>query len=152
MENAIQDAIVKEFITTASKEKVFQAISDPSQIVKWFPDAVEGDLKTNSRATFIFNGHGKAPVYIVAVEPNNYFAYRWVPGSNSDPKGADKDILERPTTLVEFRLEDVAGGTKVMLKESGFSSLPAEAVEKAFGENTHGWGFMLGRLEKILQP
>ncbi len=149
MENTVQDAIVKEFTTSASKEKVFQAISDPSQMIKWFPDSIEGAIKKDERASFTFNGHGTAPVYIVAVEPNDYFAYRWVPGSIKDAN-VGKDILDRPTTLVEFRLEEVPGGTKVMLKESGFSSIPQEVMEKAFGQNTQGWGFMLGRLEKYL--
>jgi uncharacterized protein YndB with AHSA1/START domain len=149
MENTIQDAIVKEFTTTASKERVFQAISDPSQMVKWFPDSIEGDIKKDERASFTFNGHGVAPVYIVAVEPNSYFAYRWVPGSIQDAN-VGKDILERPTTLVEFRLEEVEGGTKVTVTESGFSAIPADVVEKAFAQNTQGWGFMLGRLEKYL--
>ena len=149
MENTIQDAIVKEFTTTASKERVFKAISEPSQMIKWFPDSIEGNIKKDERASFTFNGHGTAPVYIVAVQPNDYFAYRWVPGSIKDAN-VGKDILERPTTLVEFRLEEVTGGTKVTLKESGFSSIPAEVVEKAFEQNTHGWGFMFGRLEKYL--
>lgn len=145
----MQDFIEKEFVTSASKERVFMALTDKSQITKWFPDAVEGELTPKSRAKFIFNGHGTAPVYIVAVEPNNYFAYRWVPGSIQD-SNVGKDILERPTTLVEFWLEEVDGGTKVKLKESGFSAIPPEVVEKAFAQNTQGWGFMLGRLEKYI--
>lgn len=145
----MQDAIEKEFITKASKEKVFQAITDIGQIVKWFPDSVEGELKPNSRASFTFKGHGIAPVYIVAVEPNDYFAYRWVPGSIQDTN-VGKDILERPTTLVEFRLETVEGGTKVKLKESGFSKISPEVMAKAYEQNTNGWGFMLGRLEKYI--
>lgn len=149
MENTIQDAIVKEFTTTASKQRVFQAISDPTQMVKWFPDSIAGTIKKDERASFTFNGHGTAPVYIVAVEPNDYFAYRWVPGSIKDAN-VGKDILERPTTLVEFRLEEISGGTKVTLTESGFSSIPGEFVEKAFEQNTQGWGFMFGRLEKYL--
>ena len=145
----MQDTIVKEFTTTASKERVFQAISDPSQMVKWFPDSIEGSIKKDERAAFTFNGHGTAPVYIVAVEPNDYFAYRWVPGSIKD-ENVGRDILEHPTTLVEFRLEEVDGGTKVSLKESGFSAIPEEAAAKAFEQNSNGWGFMFGRLEKYI--
>ena len=145
----MQDAIVREFTTTAPKERVFQAISDPSQMVKWFPDSIEGSIQKDARATFTFNGHGTSPVYIVAVEPNDYFAYRWVPGSIQDAN-VGKDILDRPTTLVEFRLEQFNGGTKVLLTESGFSKIPGDVVEKAFEQNTQGWGFMFGRLEKYL--
>jgi uncharacterized protein YndB with AHSA1/START domain len=150
MENTMQDVIEREFVTKASKDRVFNAITDPEQIVSWFPDAIEGDLKKGERVVFEFKGHGKSQVYIVAVDPTDYFAYRWVPGSNTDPAGVGKDILDRPNTLVDFRLEEIPEGTKVSLRESGFASLPAETMEKALGENTQGWGFMLGRLEKLL--
>jgi uncharacterized protein YndB with AHSA1/START domain len=150
MENTMQDVIVKEFTTTASKERVFKAISDPTQIATWFPNAVEGELKAGENVVFDFGKSGKAKVHVVAVDPTDYFAYRWIPGSAGHLTGTG-DVLDRPNTLVEFRLEEVSGGTKVMLKESGFASLPAEMVEKAFSQNTEGWDFMLGRLEKTLQ-
>jgi hypothetical protein len=32
--------------------------------------------------------------------------------------------------------------------ESGFASLPAEVAEKSLKQNSGGWDYMLGRLEK----
>ena len=150
MDNTLQDVIEREVVINAPKNRVFQAISEPSQIVNWFPNAVEGKLETGERAVLDFGKSGKAKIYIVAVTPDDYFAYRWIPGSNTHLEGIVGDILEQANTLVEFRLEEFDGKTKVVLKETGFASLPSETYERVFGENSQGWDFMLGRLEKLL--
>ena len=49
------------------------------------------------------------------------------------------DYTAEPTTLVEFRLEDTAGGTAVTITESGFDRLPASRRAEAFRMNEAGW-------------
>jgi uncharacterized protein YndB with AHSA1/START domain len=49
------------------------------------------------------------------------------------------DYTAEPTTLVEFRLEETAGGTAVMITESGFNQLPASRRAEAFRMNEGGW-------------
>lgn len=142
----MQDTIEREITVKANKEKVYKAITDPEQIITWFPDAVEGKLEVGERPVFVFEGHGKSQIYVVDAKPFEYFAYRWVPGSAS----TEGDVLTVPNTLVEFRIEEMADGTKITLKESGFAALPAEVAEKSFGENSGGWEYMINRLEKIL--
>jgi hypothetical protein len=63
------------------------------------------------------------------------FAYRWRP-SKSDSA----------TTLVEFRLEEVPGGTRLHLVESGFAALLAESRQ----DNEFGWDDELGQLREFL--
>lgn len=143
----MQDAILREITLKTPKERVYQAITDPAQIIHWFPDAIEGSLEVGERAILTFAGHGKSQIYVVAAQPFEYFAYRWLPGSAGT---TDADILSVPNTLVEFRIEESVEGTKVTLRESGFASLPAEVAEQSFGENTGGWEYMIDRLEKLL--
>ncbi|MFN7161200.1 MAG: SRPBCC domain-containing protein [Candidatus Gracilibacteria bacterium] len=150
MENTVQDVIEKEVIINGSKERVFQAISDPAQITSWFPEGIEGSLAVGEKPVFDFGKHGKVQVVIIASEPSDYFAYRWIPGSNVHSEEEISETLDHPNTLVEFRLEDIEGKTKVTVKETGFASLPSETYEKILGENTKGWEFMLGRLEKFI--
>ena len=69
------------------------------------------------------------------VEPESYFSYRWHPYA-MDPK---VDYSKEPTTLVEFRLEEMAGGTRVTIVESGFDHLPASRRVEAFRMNESGW-------------
>jgi uncharacterized protein YndB with AHSA1/START domain len=142
----MQDTINREITVKAPKEKVYQAIADPKQIITWFPDEIEGSLEVGERPILNFGQHGKNQIYIEAANPFDYFAYRWVPGST----GFMGDVLSVPNTLVEFNIEESAEGTKVSVKESGFTSLPTEVAEASFKQNSDGWGFMVGRLEKAV--
>jgi uncharacterized protein YndB with AHSA1/START domain len=145
----MQDVITKEITVKASAERVYSAITDPRQIITWFPDAVEGTLEVGQRPIFTFEGHGKSALYIEAAQPFEYFAYRWIPGGTA---AFVEDVLTVPNTLVEFRIEALSDGTKVTLKESGFAALPAEVAEKSLNENSGGWEYMINRLEKVLSP
>ena len=118
----MQDSITREITVNAKMDKVFAAITDPQQITQWFPDVVEGKLEVGQQPIFTFTSENhKARVYVEAIKPYSYFSYRWVPGA----KGSIEDVLKVPNTLVEFSLEQLEIGTKVTVKESGFSSLPA---------------------------
>ncbi len=145
----IQDAISREITLKASQERVYHAITDLNEIVKWFPDSVEGGtLEVGQEPIFSFEGAShQRKVHIEAADPFGYFAYRWVPGPSGE--GA-QDVLGIPNTLVEFSIEEVAGGTRVTVKESGFASLPLSEAESSFKDNSGGWGFMVERLEKLL--
>ena len=48
------------------------------------------------------------------------FSFRW---HDFDEKSG-VDVADQPTTLVEFRLEAIANGTRLSIRESGFASIP----------------------------
>lgn len=142
----MQDVITKEITVKASKERVYEAITDPEQITSWFPDAVEGgSLEAGERPIFQF-GDLKTQIYVEAAKPFNYFAYRWVPGGVA----MIGDVLTVANTLVEFFIEELPEGTKVTLKESGFASLPVETAQATHKMMQTGWDSMMKRLEKVL--
>ncbi len=60
-------------------------------------------------------------ITIERVEPERLFSYRWHPVRDR----SRVDYSAEPTTLVEFRLEEVPGGTQLTVIESGFDRLPA---------------------------
>lgn len=139
----MQDIIQREIIINATKERIYDAIANPDQVVLWFPETLEGNYKIGERPIFGFGEHGRNQIYIVDAKPYEYFAYRWVPGANHFLG----DVLDVPNTLVEFRIEEIAeNACKVTLTESGFAKLPIEFMGTAFKENSGGWDFMLGRL------
>jgi uncharacterized protein YndB with AHSA1/START domain len=139
----MQDKIEREIIIKAPKEQVYAAIADPAQITSWFPDVIEGELQEGEQPVFVFAGHGKAQTYVEAMQPYEYFAFRWIPGG-SDFLG---DVRTVPNTLVEFHIEDLGDTCKVKMTESGFASLPPEMAEASFKQNDGGWTFMLDRLD-----
>ena len=141
----MQDIIQREVVVSASKEKIYEAITNPELVIKWFPDAIEGTYAVGEDLTFVFNGHGKVKVHVVEAKPYTYFSYRWIPGASVFAG----DVATAPTTLVEFLITEQEDKTcKVTLTESGFALLPLEMAEASFKQNSGGWDFMLGRLEK----
>ena len=51
----MQDAIIREITLKASQERVYHAITDLNEIVKWFPDSVEGGtLEVGQEPIFSF--------------------------------------------------------------------------------------------------
>lgn len=141
----MQDIIKREIIIKAAKEKIFDAIANPEKVVLWFPDTVEGVYKVGENPIFGFGAHGKLQIYIVESKPYEYFAFRWVPGSNN----FIGDVLTVPNTLVELHIEEIDDEScKVIMTESGFEKLPIELAEDGFKQNSEGWEYMLDRLVK----
>ena len=144
----MQNVIKREIVINASKQRIYQAIADPKQVVLWFPATLEGRYEVGEQPIFGFGEHGRSQIYIVDAKPYDYFAYRWVPGANHFLG----DVLSVSTTLVEFHLEDAPeGACKVTLTETGFADLPVEIMEESFKQNSGGWDFMLGRLVKYME-
>ena len=54
------------------------------------------------------------------MKPQRLFSFRWH-AYGVDP---EYDYSQEPMTLVEFELEEVLGGTKLTVIESGFDSIP----------------------------
>jgi hypothetical protein len=49
---------------------------------------------------------------------------------------------------VEFRLEEVAGGTRLTVVESGFDAIPLARRAEAFRMNEGGWEAQLKNIER----
>jgi uncharacterized protein YndB with AHSA1/START domain len=141
----MQNTIEQQISIKANIDKVYEAISNPIKIVTWFPISIEGTLNTGDTPILDFGEHGKNQIRVVSANPHTYFAYRWVPGS----RHYIGELNEANSTLVEFKLEEKDGFTFVQLTESGFANLQTEQAERAIKENSGGWEYMLGRLEKI---
>ena len=143
----MQDVIKRVIVINASKQRIYEAIANPDQVVLWFPKTVEGNYSVGERPILGFGDHGRNQIYIVDARPYDYFAYRWVPGSNH----FIGDVLSVTNTLVEFHIEEGTNGLcKVTMTESGFAKLSEEMANDCFNQNSKGWDFMLGRLEKYI--
>jgi uncharacterized protein YndB with AHSA1/START domain len=137
----IPDRIEREMLLAVPVERVWAALTDPAELVKWFGDGAEIDLRPGGAGLLSF-GEGRCPLEIVAVEPMRRFAYHWVPGS-----GQNEVPVEGNRTLVDFTLEATDGGTRLRMVESGFASIENPAVRSG---NVEGWTGELGELESHL--
>ena len=114
----VTDRIEKKVTLKAPRSRVWRAIADADQFGEWFRVKLEGPFKEgkNVRGRILHPGYEHMPMemMIEKIEPERYFSYRWHPYP-ADPK---VDYSLEPTTLVEFTLEEVDGGTRVRVVET----------------------------------
>ena len=84
--------------------------------------------------------HLKFEVQVERIEPEGHFSFRWHPYA-IDPA---LDYSSEPPTLVEFRLEETADGTRLTVAESGFDRIPAHRRDEAFRMDSQGWSAQMG--------
>lgn len=122
-------------------ERVWAALTDPSEFERWFCQSASWELREGAPMTFRWDHYGTAPGVIVAVEPMTRFAFRW--GSD------DRPLEPGQSTVVEFTLRPNAeGGTTLTVRESGFATLyngPEQIVD-----NTQGWREQFDNLARYL--
>ena len=147
-----RDAIVSEIDITAPPARVFQALTDVSQLEVWFSDPScpirtwEMDARLGGKyryqtekGTAVVNNvcqfecHGE----ILECDPPRVLVYTWF-GNWHD------DVARR--TVVRWELSPKAGGTHVKVTHSGLASLPV-----ARKDYTGGWPGVLAMLKKFAE-
>ena len=133
------DRIEKRFEVSAKRSRVWRAISDSNEFGAWFGMKLDRPFTAGAtvfgQLTIKGYEHISLEMQVQRVEPEGYFSYRWHPY----PMNPEVDYAAEPTTLVEFRLEETAGGTAVTITESGFDRLPSTRRAEAFRMNEAGW-------------
>jgi len=145
------DRIEKTLELKAPLSRVWKAISDSTQFGTWFQMRVDGPFEAGRSLEMTITTPGayegrRFSIQIERVQPETYFSYRWHPAA-IDP---DVDYSKEPTTLVEFRLEATATGTRLHLVESGFDRVPAARRAMAFRMNEGGWTEQMRRIERYV--
>lgn len=76
---AIADRIERVLILPVPRERVWAALTEPSEMARWFGTLAEFDLRPGAPARFGWEEHGTEPGRIETVEPPRRFAFRWRP-------------------------------------------------------------------------
>jgi uncharacterized protein YndB with AHSA1/START domain len=129
--------IVKEIEVVAPVEAVWKALTDGTELARWFPleASVEPGVGGNVRLSWGPAFEATAPLTIW--EPNKRYVLE-----QAAPSG-------NPVT-VEYSIEARGGKTLVRVTQSGFSA-GSEWDEEYFGSTNYGWGFMLFNLREYLE-
>jgi len=142
------DRIEKRIEVRAPRARVWRAIADANEFGAWFGIKLDGAFTAGAtvrgRLTIPNYDHLTLDIEVERIEPERYFSYRWHPYA-IDPK---VDYSSEPTTLVEFHLEEIAGGggTTVTIVESGFDRIPLARRSEAYRMNDQGWA---GQAKKL---
>jgi uncharacterized protein YndB with AHSA1/START domain len=139
------DRIEKDIVIAAPVERVWELITQPEHLGRWFGNAgAEVDLRPGGALSLSWHERGTAYGRVEVVEPPHRFAYRWL---------MTWALRDAPTpansTLIEFTLAPEGEGTRVVVVESGFEGLDLPAAERAerFAGHTQGWADELAALD-----
>ena len=142
-----QDAIQAEIHIAAPPERVFQALTDPRQLLQWWGQKgmYHGTgWKTDVRPGGEWQCEGVndtdgSPYHVggeyVEVDPPHLISYTWVASWSGPLK-----------TLVRWELEAVSGGTLVRLRHSGFGEATA-AVQGHY----QGWLRVISWMQAFIE-
>jgi len=138
------DTIVEEVTIRAPAERVFAALTDPEQRVRWWgaegqyqATHMESDLRPGGRWVTSGTGWGGRTFTVAGayrvIEPPRVLAFTWNPSWDPDA----------PESLVRFDLSERDGVTTVRLTHSGL---------RAAGRERHkGWPQILGWLRTYVE-
>jgi uncharacterized protein YndB with AHSA1/START domain len=142
------DRIEQRVVLRAPRTRVWRAIANAEEFGTWFRVKLEGAFTEGKpiqgRMTIPGYEQMTMEMLVERIDPERYFSYRWHPYA-LDPA---VDYSAEPTTLVEFKLEEVDGGTAVTIVESGFDRIPLARRAEAFRMNDQGWA---GQIKKLAQ-
>jgi uncharacterized protein YndB with AHSA1/START domain len=142
------DRIEKSIVLRAPRSRVWRAIATAEEFGAWFGVKLDGAFAPGARVSgrITTRGYEGMPMEITIerVEPERLFSYRWHPYA-IDPA---VDYSGEPMTLVEFRLDEVPGGTKLTVVESGFDRVPAARRAEAFRMDDQGWASQMKNIER----
>jgi uncharacterized protein YndB with AHSA1/START domain len=139
---AFPDRIARTLELAHPPQKVWSAITTAEGLGAWFGNQAEIDLRPGGAASMSWDDGATATMRVERVEEPAVFGFTW------QIYGLPADDPRR--TYVEFTLEPVASGTRLTVVETGFSQLPDDAHDKAFGGNVNGWQRELDELVEYL--
>jgi uncharacterized protein YndB with AHSA1/START domain len=132
----------------ASRSRVWRALTDPGEFGAWFGVKLTGAFAPGARVRGAITSKGyehvELDLTVDRMEPEKKLSWRWHPHAVE----AGVDYSKETPTLVEFTLEDIAGGTRLTVVESGFDKVPAARRALAFRMNGEGWAIQLENIRR----
>jgi uncharacterized protein YndB with AHSA1/START domain len=139
----MNDRIEKRIELKAPVSRVWRALTDYREFGEWFRVRLDGPFVPGQVSTgqIAYPGyeHLKWEAVVREMEPERLFSFTWCP---------EIDHPNETSTLVEFRLEETAAGTLLVLTESGFDKIPADRRLEAFRRNDGGWTEQMKNIER----
>lgn len=138
-------SIERELYIDASPDIVFQVVSSPEHIARWWTEAVDFQPEPGGSGWLAFgdpeNGGKRVEFSVADAVPNRLFSFRWdhAPGERAAPGNSN---------LVTFELVPEGSGTRLKFTEVGFveRGWGDEEVASTHADHTSGWDYYLAEL------
>jgi uncharacterized protein YndB with AHSA1/START domain len=138
--------IEREIEIAASPATVFEVITSPEHLTKWWPDEAVFEPTPGAVGELVFGDRSSdeaqiPQITVVEAEPSRRFSFRWV-----SPDG--EDAGDGNSLLVTFELSERGAGTLLRMTETGFREKGWEVavLEQQYREHGEGWDYYLPRL------
>jgi len=147
-----QDAVVSEIYVSAPPARVFEAIVDPAQVLRWWTsddcqiESFSMDRRTGGRWTYDtrktkmdVNGVSKfhCEGEVIEYDPPRALAYTWIANWHED---------KARRTVVRWELRPESTGTQVKVTHSGLVDLPISRKDYS-----GGWPGVLVSVKKFVE-
>ena len=143
----LEPAVRAEIVTTAPRDRVWSAFTDPDILSGWFTDRAKGRARPGGTVTWCFDRFRmELPYEVLVADAGNHLVLK------GSPEG-------RPPYLFEVRLEDArledaglhldGAGTRVHLVNSGFAA--GSRVDEQREGVESGWRLALAILKHYLE-
>jgi uncharacterized protein YndB with AHSA1/START domain len=150
----MNDRIEKRIELKAPISRIWRALTDYREFGEWFRVKLDGPFVPGqvSRGQITYPGyeHVKWEAVVQKMETERLFSFTWPHPKSLCKADSPPDYSEEPTTLVEFRLEKTAGGTLLVLSESGLDRLPGDRRLEAFRRIDGGWAEQMKNVENYV--
>jgi uncharacterized protein YndB with AHSA1/START domain len=134
--------IEREIYIDASPDVVFEVVSSPEHITRWWPDDARYEPTPGSTGEISFGDRDRGgkvvSLTVVEAKPPRMFSFRW-----THPAG--EVAAEGNSLLVTFDLSPAGDGTLLRFTETGFRELGREVAGR-YREHVAGWDTFLPRL------
>ncbi|TQM58092.1 SRPBCC family protein [Humibacillus xanthopallidus] len=137
--------IEREIFVEAPPDVVFEVVSSPDHLSKWWPDDAHYEPVPGSSGEIVFGdpraGGAVVAFTVVEARPPGTFSFRWAHPANETP-------TEGNSLLVTFELTPSGRGTLLRMTETGFREMGWEVavLEEQYNEHLTGWDFYLPRV------
>ena len=121
----------------APRSRVYRCWTVPEELVRWFPQRIEGSLAVGTRSTLVFPDQRVWwDVSVLESDRRFEFHWPWLPGETWE-------------TTVSVLLEPAGYGTLLTLIDGPFD-LRVPGVLDAYAEALEGWGEALAWLRGVV--
>lgn len=128
-------------------KKVWQAITQPEHISRWFGRTVLDGVGVGATGTMTFPDYGSIPIRVEEWDEPRRVGYRW---NNDDALGElPEGVEEKRSTVFTFSLEEIDGGTQLSVVEVGFENT-SEPLANLESHRT-GWNEELDKLVALVE-
>lgn len=137
--------IERELYVEASPETVYEVVSAPEHIVKWWSDEADFEDEPGGSGWIAFGdiaaGGRRVQLSVAEADPPRRFAFRWT-------HGAGVEATVGNSNLVTFELVPEGAGTRVRFTEVGFAERGWDTAEVAavHADHSSGWDHFLPRM------